>query len=250
MKLAKEKNCYFCGNPATSREHVPPKCIFPETKDFPGSNFRKNLITVPSCDEHNLKKSEDDEFLMGCLTPVVGNNAIAFLQTHRKIKRAWTRKEKLFEATMKNAKRKTIKSKDGTKFPVFIGKPDGPRLIKALEAVARGLYYFERNKIFVGKCKVLPTFLKYNSDYWDFIKVVLKSLMDKESKDWHTGGYNPEIFKYLLGAPDQYGLTPMSMVFYEGAEVIVSFQPEGLVLPREPWMEELKIIRERLTNNK
>ncbi|AXH64146.2 MULTISPECIES: hypothetical protein [Providencia] len=55
------ERCYYCGNPATTREHVPPKCFFPK-----GSN----LITVPSCEIHNNDKSHIDEimrvFLMGC----------------------------------------------------------------------------------------------------------------------------------------------------------------------------------------
>jgi len=40
--------CYMCGAPAVSKEHVPPKCIFPEQKDIAGQNFRDGLITVPS----------------------------------------------------------------------------------------------------------------------------------------------------------------------------------------------------------
>lgn len=41
--------CYWCGKPAVSMEHVPPKCIFPEEKDIRGiyeGIFRKNLIKV------------------------------------------------------------------------------------------------------------------------------------------------------------------------------------------------------------
>ena len=28
-----------------------------------GIDYRKNLITVPACDAHNLQKSKDDEYL-------------------------------------------------------------------------------------------------------------------------------------------------------------------------------------------
>ncbi len=69
----KEESCYYCGAKATSREHVPPLAIFPQQKDFDGIDFRSNLITVPSCEIHNQKKSNDDEFLMACLSGVVGN---------------------------------------------------------------------------------------------------------------------------------------------------------------------------------
>jgi hypothetical protein len=49
-----EKICYWCGEPATSAEHFPPKGIFP-------TSHRKNLLTVPSCDKHNSANSKTDE---------------------------------------------------------------------------------------------------------------------------------------------------------------------------------------------
>ena len=53
--------CYMCDSPETSREHAPPLCFFPETDDV-GRDLRRNLVTVPSCNVHNSKKSKDDEF--------------------------------------------------------------------------------------------------------------------------------------------------------------------------------------------
>lgn len=36
--------CYYCGKPATSTEHVPPKALFPEQKDSPeGVDYRKTF---------------------------------------------------------------------------------------------------------------------------------------------------------------------------------------------------------------
>ena len=60
--------CYMCDNLATTIEHAPPKCIFPEKKDLPaGMDLRKELITVPSCEEHNTAKSTDDEYLLNII---------------------------------------------------------------------------------------------------------------------------------------------------------------------------------------
>ncbi len=86
MPKKKNRICYMCGNPATSKEHVPPACLFPEKKDIRTSAFRNNLITVPSCDLHNSKKSNDDEFLMACIAGVVGNNVIGFFHFRTKVK--------------------------------------------------------------------------------------------------------------------------------------------------------------------
>ena len=64
MTDKKKNNCYMCDSYAVTVEHVPPACLFPEKKDSKDIDFRKNLITVPSCEIHNSKKSDDDEFLM------------------------------------------------------------------------------------------------------------------------------------------------------------------------------------------
>jgi hypothetical protein len=76
------KACYMCEAPKTSDEHVPPKCLFPEQKDSPdGKDYRKNLITVPSCDIHNSAKSQEDEyFLMYMATNAFANQAASLHQ--------------------------------------------------------------------------------------------------------------------------------------------------------------------------
>lgn len=68
MRVAEEL-CAVCGRPATSRDHVPPRCLF--------SGDRTNLITVPACDDHNNRRSGlDEEFRLhisidaGAVTPV------------------------------------------------------------------------------------------------------------------------------------------------------------------------------------
>ncbi|WP_282057492.1 hypothetical protein [Clostridium botulinum] len=33
LYIDKDEVCYWCGKLETSREHVPPKCLFPEGKD-------------------------------------------------------------------------------------------------------------------------------------------------------------------------------------------------------------------------
>ena len=52
------RKCYVCGREATSREHVPPRCFFPDD-----NRYRKQLITVRSCTEHNEDTSLDDEYV-------------------------------------------------------------------------------------------------------------------------------------------------------------------------------------------
>lgn len=58
----KTVTCYKCEEPAASKEHAPPKCLFPK-----GVRYRTNLITVPSCKEHNQELSHADQTLLQLL---------------------------------------------------------------------------------------------------------------------------------------------------------------------------------------
>jgi hypothetical protein len=56
MKKKYISNCYFCGNKATSNEHVPPKLMF--------KGFDCDSITVPSCNKHNSSKGGSDQAIV------------------------------------------------------------------------------------------------------------------------------------------------------------------------------------------
>lgn len=66
--------CYMCDSLATSNEHAPPKCFFPEA-NAAGQDLRRNLITVPACDAHNAAKSKDDEYLRAIILLASGSSS-------------------------------------------------------------------------------------------------------------------------------------------------------------------------------
>lgn len=228
--IPKDDPCYWCGEPSTSVEHVPPKCIFPETKDTKGIQFRKNLMTVRSCDLHNLKKSSDDEFLMACLASVVGNNSIGYLHTITKVLRAYQRNGSLITKLMKDAKEASITAPNDHNFPVLIGEPDIPRLQKSLEAIARGVYRIEIGERFIGKCKILPGFIYYSNEVESY-KILAHLLFDQEKAQWPKRGENLAIFYYQLGPLDQYGFRPLIMTFFETLFIYAAFDTTGVELP-------------------
>ena len=59
MKTKSRKRCYYCGGMIQSKEHIPPRQMF--------KLFECDSITVPSCDEHNTKKSGDDQAIVNAL---------------------------------------------------------------------------------------------------------------------------------------------------------------------------------------
>jgi hypothetical protein len=56
MKRKYTEPCYYCGAPACSDEHVPPKQMF--------KGFSCDSITVPSCEDHNNSKGGQDQAIV------------------------------------------------------------------------------------------------------------------------------------------------------------------------------------------
>lgn len=231
--MVEKDRCYMCDLDATSREHVPPICLFPESKDVKGLNFRKNLITVPSCEKHNSKKSHDDEFLMVAIAGVVGNNELGYMQTISKVNRALRRKSSDFlsKAVMRNLRVTTVKSIDGYEFPVLFGNPNHSRLVGCFEQIIRGLYYHENNKKFFGKVSILLGFIhdtkKDNQTFLEFIR----KRFELEDLRLEAKGNNPEVFTYQFCAADDNGVIEFKLIFYGGTEVFGAMIPEGTQTP-------------------
>jgi len=61
--------CYRCGAAGVTREHYPPRCLFPE-------GYRDRLTTVPSCQEHNNAHSLDVEYVKQFILMQEGINTV------------------------------------------------------------------------------------------------------------------------------------------------------------------------------
>ncbi|MFK7058711.1 hypothetical protein V3Q90_01055 [Flavobacterium oreochromis] len=231
----------MCEEIATSREHVPPLCLFPEAKDVMGLKFRNNLITVPSCDKHNSCKSKDDEFLMVSIASIVGNNFLGYLQTQTKVDRALRRKSKDFlsKEVVRNFKHEVVKSKTGKKYPVLYGNPNYERLTKCFEHIAFGIYLHEHGEKFSGQIRMLLGFVDYSDSNTKNMLGLVKEKFQNEEKPKIVKGSNPSIFKYQFFEPDEFGLIGLIMTFYDGTEVFIAFQPSTFVDPKSNLAIEL-----------
>ncbi|MCP4550372.1 MAG: hypothetical protein GY835_28260 [bacterium] len=243
--MPKRRICYYCGRPATSKEHVPPRCLFPEEKDTGGVDFRVNLFTVPACDRHNSEKARDDEFLLANLAPIVGNNKLALHHTYTKLARAIEHTGgELQSIAVKEPRAFFAVDEDGKTYPVIGGKPDMPRLTDCFNKIARGIYFLEKGEPFDGECKFIPGYISFfhqveESDKAEregprdveLSKTVGRSMLKRELEEIPVRGSNPEVFTYQFGNVDQFGLIPLLMTFYESAEVMGAYQPSGIALP-------------------
>jgi hypothetical protein len=220
--MGKNEVCYWCGKLATSTEHVPPKCLFPEEKDVNqiyAQSFRKNLITVPSCDEHNMEKSHEDEYLMSCLSGIVGNNGVAFVHNATKVKRAIYRNPNIIKIIKKD-----ILKIDGHKFPVLWVNFDVEKLMYSFEAIARALYFHEQNKNFGGECKIVSRIFTHpDAKKWSGFNIRATELIEKEQPYWETEikGENTKIFTYQFSPIDGFKCQTLVLTFFEATKIYV-----------------------------
>lgn len=231
----------MCGAQASSKEHVPPKCIFPESKDMDGDDYRKELITVPSCDQHNLRKSKDDEFLMVSLAGIFGNNSIGYMHKLGKVDRAIRRSSRrLLEKVFTKKKHYLFEAGDNKFYEVIWGTPDQKRLQNCFNHIAYGIHYHHFGNRFSGKTQILLGYLhhedKNSRNFISFIKDKALSDLDGIIKN----GENHEVFYYQFTKPDQFGLYLVRLVFYGGIEIYISFLPDDCEMPVHLGMELMK----------
>jgi hypothetical protein len=206
------RTCYMCDRVSTTREHVPPKCIFPADKDMPEDiGYRNsNLITVPSCDLHNIAKSRDDEYIMICLALPFQGNEVAYNQATTKVKRAVTRSRGLFELFFRE------------RIPQ-IANVDIDRFKASMDKIARGIYYNHYQEkwlspiiIYTPALRYLgpdPTIKAYDMNMYKFYPRVQKFLANDP---WD--GAEQDIFKYQIHSGENENI--LRMFFYGGVEVL------------------------------
>lgn len=220
--MKEDKFCYWCGKLATSREHVPPLCFFPEGKDVKKlyvQSFRNNLITVPSCDEHNLKKSHDDEYLMACLSGRVGNNGIAYVHNATKVKRARERNPNMIKIDAED----TLKIA-GIEFPVQWAILDMSKLLRSFESIARALYFYEFNNNYAGDCNVVSGIFSHpDNKKWSEFNLRATKMIEEEQPHWGTKvkGDNTDIFTYQFSPIDGFKTQTLALTFYKTTKIYV-----------------------------
>ncbi|TYP93528.1 hypothetical protein LX73_1234 [Fodinibius salinus] len=205
----------MCDNKATSKEHVPPKCFFPETKDLKGSeDYRKNLITVPSCEVHNSQKSTDDSYLLAVITAHYENGPLAKEHYSTKIKRALKKDEGLKRIIVQNSQYKNIGDEKH-----FVISTDHNRIIKQFERMGYALYYHEKNEHWDGQISALtPNIYWEDSDINSTLQEVADH-GDKGLNHMEKFGQNEEVFYYRRYFVDNPKGGIMELVFFKGFEV-------------------------------
>ncbi|MDB9513108.1 hypothetical protein PN499_18100 [Kamptonema animale CS-326] len=144
----KSQKCYACERTATTRDHIPPKCFFPEKKYLPSnsSDYRSNLITVPSCSEHNNFRSRDDEYAAAVIV-MNSKSDLAFTIFKSKWVQTLLRREavlgKRIFSTARNARVISINNGLLIPYDTLAITYEVERIERVIESIARALYYHD-----------------------------------------------------------------------------------------------------------
>lgn len=194
------KQCYMCEEHQTSSEHVPPKCLFPE-----GS--RRNLITVPSCEKHNLKKSCDDEYLKDILGSyrIKGDNNAYQNALNDSIDRSYKRNINFCEEIIKSA---CIRNGELARIV------NRKKLENVFHHIVSGLLFHHYKKQWLGQCKFIFLFMNPNEETIRIHDEML--LIFKECIEY---GENKEIFKYKITS-EHLPAFSIQIIFFNSIEII------------------------------
>ena len=217
--------CYKCDEPATSKEHVPPRCLFPKQKDSIAKlNLRKNLITVPSCDMHNSHKSKDDEYLFFVLVSTVNGNKVSSNLFQKTLIRAFQRKPHVYKSFFTPNKEIFLQNDQGI-FQKTLGiNIDVPRFNRIIEQVASALlFHHYQTKWISGHVRVLSNILlDTTTQEMETINRTIASGTERIKNTVHylkATGENSLVFEYKAARTS--GQYMFVMSFYGGIQVAV-----------------------------
>ncbi len=204
------ETCYKCNRHSCTREHVPPKSFFPENK-------RNNLITVPSCEKHNLDNSPDVEYVRNILTCFLQANHEGIKLGVTKTYRSFKRSQKLLHSTFRSSSPIKINNDNSA-----IVQYDIIRFDNIMKSIADAIYFHEnkhRNnsdwKVF--NCSAFDISEFRDKETHDSLNLIRRASQSIEFEEVITS--NPEIFKYYK--KQETTKLCYKFMFYGGIEIIL-----------------------------
>jgi hypothetical protein len=216
----------MCDARATGKEHVPPKCLFPEKKDLALQiDLRKTLYKVPSCDAHNSQKSRDDEYLLYILSSSYQINDIGRNLYRTKVRRAIKRNASILGLIAATATpvspRKSIFEKEAHSIAYEV---DANRFNTLIDRLARAIYYHHFKEKWLHSIQYQAEFLFASKDPSD--RANLRNIeISRQANEWFSDvdflGENPEAFKYQSLTIESAKI--MRLHFYDGCKLLLFF---------------------------
>ena len=215
MTAYKERfsKCYWCGLPATSKDHVPPQNLFPK-------GYRNELMKVGACRTHNENFSKLDERLRYHMT-LLGDSEIARQHFETKTFKGLMRPEgfglsfDLAAKTFSYIDDKDWQRDDSKYFDLYF------------EKIIRGLFFYHLGKHLLGSTsffsnKIELIHMSANAHFYYHL------LDDDLSDRWIAGDpKNKKVFDYKYFYSEIEDRFFTVMMFYREHKVIGVTMPEG-----------------------
>lgn len=139
------KNCIYCNKIAETREHIPARNLFIDTKDI-------HFITVPSCFKCNQGFQLDEEYFRNFLVSILyEQSTVATLLLDNPVGRSIKRKPSLGLRMFNQMSLVDVYSKSGSyigrKTGLRITKEDHRRIFRVLDKYIKGLFNYHFQEI-------------------------------------------------------------------------------------------------------
>ena len=221
------KVCYFCGQPATSREHVPPKVFFPDEEDsLTGVSRRENLITVPSCTKHNTDKSQLDEYIYSVIISNINTNPQGLHAGLNKNIRMLSRNKRLLTEVFNSPREVFVKDVNNQSlYSTISTKISFGNLYESVDCIARALYFHHFKKPFIGTTSYLTSFIMYSNDVplEERQKMSYLNLgADEMFANIEKNGENQDIFYHQFIECSERKKIIFNLCFYENSKIRVT----------------------------
>jgi hypothetical protein len=199
------RKCYQCDSDGVTKEHIPAKSFFPD-------NHRKNLITVPSCHDHNTSNSEDVEYVRNLITSHINANDVGMSHFQDKVIRSFDNSPKLFHRSFRDASTVLLSSEESLTY-----RFEFRRLAKVMSDLAYGLYFRDFRKSFMGTWGIFSlsllspaTVFEGKPDGWERYRETLRQLTFQQKST-----PQPRVFQYGVVQWNELQLI-YRLIFYEG----------------------------------
>jgi hypothetical protein len=211
------EECYACGALATSQEHAPPECFFPE-------GYRSGLVTVPSCYEHNVALHLDVEYVRNNICGQYGTNLLAQKVFFESAKASYDHSPKLLARNFAALREIMLNGTQTGAYSIEL-----PRFRRVMKAIAYAMYYLDFGKRNEGDFDLFSTSLssasnlyQHRPDGYEEMRRVLAACAFKSMPVSH-----PRVFKYGISRPGE-GQIHYKFEFYEGFNVYALTLPYKL----------------------
>lgn len=215
-KRNKNTKCYYCGKEIkeNNKDHVPPKMLFPKEQ-----GFRKALISVSTCKEHNQGFSNDDLYFCYIISLSNDCNSIPHKYIIPRLIRAFNKDKKLVNRLFKKSRKILFKN------PVLYEESlaitvDLDIFNLIVIKIAKGLYFYKTNEVWKKELEIYSSSLKYEKLSFLLNPPLHNSLKELMiSSQGEIEGENPEVFKFKF--IESKGRILIAMQFYEGPVICV-----------------------------